>query len=609
MDEVGAVEPLPPADPWCLLDGAAVLIVHLEPTGRVRWVNRTFEQRTRWSGAEVIGREPTATFLAGRAPGPRARGTDARLGQPDAGALAPVLRTRGGGELRVEWHTSPLHDAAGRALGRIAVGVEVTPCCEVERARAEREPDARRTHAVLSDAQRIAQIGSWELDVASDELVWSEEIFRIFELDATRFGASYQAFLEAIHPEDRQVVDGAYTTAREHRTPYDIVHRLQMPDGRIKWVHERCETIYDAEGRALRSIGTVQDVTSRVIAEQAAALHTAAIESSINAIAFADLEGRLTYVNQSFVSLWGYAQRDDVVGRNASELWSDPRGAGAVLGTDVDEAWSGEVTACRADRTVRVLQASTHLVRDVFGRPAALMASFIDLSARIEAERQLATRLREKEVLLREIHHRVKNNLQIISSLLHFEAKKHGARATPQAFAELRERLLAMTLVHEKLYQAKDLALIDFSDYARSLVRALTATVGHAHAVRVETTADAIALPIELALPAGMIICELVTNVLKYAFPDGRDGVAAVSARRCGERVILTVADDGIGFPDGFELRDERSFGLALVRALVAQLAGEITATNRGGAHVVVSFPAPAPTPASAPSPRGADHV
>jgi len=475
------------------------------------------------------------------------------------------------------------------------VAVDLTPRSQHERALTEPERALVHSQQRLADAQRIAKIGSWELDVASNELVWSDEIFRIFELDPTRFGASYEAFLDAIHPDDRQVVDAAYTTALKSKTPYDVVHRLQMPDGRIKWVHERCETTYDDEGNAIRSVGTVQDVTSRVAAEQAAALNTAAIESSINAIAFADLAGRLTYVNPSFVSLWGYQHRDDLVGRTASELWDHPTGACAALAaTDLPGGWSGEVTAWCADGSSRVLQISTHLVRDVFGRPAALMASFIDLSHRIEIERQLAAQLREKEVLLREIHHRVKNNLQIISSLLHFEARKSRVRPTPQAFTELRERLLAMTLVHEKLYQAENLAVVDFSDYVSSLVRALSGSFDRRHAIRFEACSDAVQLPIEQAMPAGMIVCELVTNVLKYAFPDGRAGVATVSTRVSGGRVELVVADDGVGFPDRFALRDEHSFGLELVRSLVAQLEGELELANLGGARVVVSFPAAA---------------
>lgn len=124
------------------------------------------------------------------------------------------------------------------------------------------------TEAQLKEAQRLAHLGSWELDLASSHLKWSDEIYRIFEIDPERFDASYEAFVAAIHPEDRDKVDAAYRNSLETRQPYQITHRLRMPDGRIKHVHERCNTHYDAAGAPLRSLGTVQDVTQNVLLEE-----------------------------------------------------------------------------------------------------------------------------------------------------------------------------------------------------------------------------------------------------------------------------------------------------------------------------------------------------
>lgn len=122
--------------------------------------------------------------------------------------------------------------------------------------------------AQLAEAQRIAQLGSWELELTSNTLRWSEEIFRIFEIDPQAFGATYEAFLDAIHPEDRDMVNQAYGNSLAMQTPYEIEHRLLMPDGRVKYVHERCETRFDPSGKALRSLGTVQDVSARRQAEE-----------------------------------------------------------------------------------------------------------------------------------------------------------------------------------------------------------------------------------------------------------------------------------------------------------------------------------------------------
>lgn len=118
-----------------------------------------------------------------------------------------------------------------------------------------------------SEALRLAGIGNWSLDAASGHLYWSEVIFEIFEIDPARFGASYETFLALVHPDDRATVDQAFRESVSARTPYDITHRLLLPDGRVKHVHERGETFYDDAGTPIRSIGTVQDVSARVEAE------------------------------------------------------------------------------------------------------------------------------------------------------------------------------------------------------------------------------------------------------------------------------------------------------------------------------------------------------
>lgn len=132
----------------------------------------------------------------------------------------------------------------------------------------ERTSELNESKIRLQEAQRLAQIGNWELDLSRNKLIWSDEIYRIFELDPDSFCASYETFLNAIHPEDRAKVEAAFAESINNRSPYSIEHRLMLPDGRIKFVHERGATYYDSKGRALRSVGTVQDVTVRRQAEE-----------------------------------------------------------------------------------------------------------------------------------------------------------------------------------------------------------------------------------------------------------------------------------------------------------------------------------------------------
>lgn len=142
----------------------------------------------------------------------------------------------------------------------------------------------RESEARLNQAQQTAHIGNWELDLVRDKLYWSEEIYRIFEIDRDRFSPSYEGFLNALHPEDRDAVNQAYTHSLETRVPYEITHRLLMRDGRVKWVTERCDSYFDAAGRPVRSVGTVQDVTGQKLAEMEQEWQFHNLQSLLNAI-------------------------------------------------------------------------------------------------------------------------------------------------------------------------------------------------------------------------------------------------------------------------------------------------------------------------------------
>ncbi len=133
----------------------------------------------------------------------------------------------------------------------------------------EMEEKLRKSELSLAEAQRMAHLGNWELDLVTNVLRWSDEIFRIFEIDPKTFGASYEAFLDTVHPDDREMVNQAYSDSLKDKTPYNIVHRLLMPDGRVKYVEESCETVFDEQSNPLRSIGTVQDITEKKQAELA----------------------------------------------------------------------------------------------------------------------------------------------------------------------------------------------------------------------------------------------------------------------------------------------------------------------------------------------------
>lgn len=183
------------------------------------------------------------------------------------------------------------------------------------------EKDLRISAESLNDAQRIAHIGSWRLDLLTNELSWSDEVFHLFEIDSNQYAVTYDAILNAIHPEDRDAVSRAYSESLRNRTPYEVTHRLLMSDGRIKWVRERCKTDFDSKGKPLRSLGTIQDITELKDAEESLRKLSLAVEQSPSSILITDLDANIEFANEALVRATGYSL-DEVIGQNPRLLKS-----------------------------------------------------------------------------------------------------------------------------------------------------------------------------------------------------------------------------------------------------------------------------------------------
>lgn len=210
-----------------------------------------------------------------------------------------------------------------------------------------------------------------------------------------------------------------------------------------------------------------------------------------------------------------------------------------------------------------------------------------------DANSRLSGSLEEKSVLLKEIHHRVKNNLQVISSLLNLQAGAIKDPVALQAFTESRSRVRSMSLIHEKLYQSQDLARIDFGDYIKALTGGLLASFGgKSSAVRIAVDVEGIMVPVDSAVPCGLIVNELVTNCFKYAFGNPASGEIRIGMKRTPEAQLqLTVADNGAGFPKDVDFRNTESLGLQLVITLTEQLDGTIALRNGSGTAFEITFP------------------
>jgi PAS domain S-box-containing protein len=253
-----------------------------------------------------------------------------------------------------------------------------------------------------------------------------------------------------------------------------------------------------------------------------------------------------------------------------------------------------EIRARRKDGTEFPAEASISKVQ--VGGHAMFTVILRDVTDRVLTEDRIRASLREKDALLKEIHHRVKNNLQVVSSLLGLQSRVVSDPETRKMFQESQNRIHSMALLHESLYQSQSLSQINFPEYIRQLAAHLFHSYGvAADRIHLRTDLDNLLLHLDAAMPCGLIINELVSNSLKYAFPDGRKGEIRIELREYADRTArLLVADNGVGLTADVDWVNTRSLGLRLVRTLAQQLNAKIEVNSSAGMEVRLAFAAAA---------------
>lgn len=320
------------------------------------------------------------------------------------------------------------------------------------------------------------------------------------------------------------------------------------------------------------------------------------VELSFDAIAI-HREGEIVYINATGAELFGASSPEELVGKpilgfvHPDQLEIAKARMLQTIGGRI--APLGEEKLIRLDGTG--VDAEVVGVPIIYQGQPAVQVVIRDITARKRAEEQIKASLEEKEVLLQEVHHRVKNNLQVISSLLYLQSKNVKDQQAFEILQDSQNRVRSMTLVHEQLYQSKDLARIDFAEYVENLVGGLFRSYGvHPNVIKLEIHVDDVSLGIDTVIPCGLILNELVSNSLKHAFPDGREGKICIELCSDDEgECSLTVSDNGVGLPKDLDFRNTESLGLQLVNTLVGQLDGSIELDSDGGTAFEIIFAEP----------------
>lgn len=342
-------------------------------------------------------------------------------------------------------------------------------------------------------------------------------------------------------------------------------------------------TIHDREPRESRTELRYQHLVEQI----PAVVFTAALDGGLYDIYVSpQIEGMLGYPQAQWVSnpvLWYERLHPDDRHKLDEEF-----ARGCVTGGP----FRADCRFLTRDDTVVWVHGEARLIRDARGAPLLLQGVAFDITETKHAEEVARASLREKETLLKEIHHRVKNNLQVTSSLLKLQAERIEDESAKRALREGQGRIRSMALVHELLYRSKDLGNVDLGEYVRDLMRQLL----RSHAVepsrvRIETKLAAVPLAIDVAVPCGLILNELVSNALKHAFPERRRGSITVELRRSEGFDELVVEDDGVGMPAGVDFLAGTTLGLRLVQTLADQIEGRLSAHSNGGTVVRLEIP------------------
>ena len=356
--------------------------------------------------------------------------------------------------------------------------------------------------------------------------------------------------------------------------------------------------------RVSNPLVTELEVRTRLLEETVAALgrseeyFRSTFELAGVGIAQLSLDGKLSSVNQRICEITGYSA-EEIKGLSFQEITypedldTDREYARQLLVGEIDR-YSMEKRYIRKDASVIWVNLTGSLVRDGDGNPQHFIAVVEDITARRDAETALKRSLDEKEVLLREIHHRVKNNMQVISSLLSLQAANIEDASLRKLFMESQGRVRAMALIHEILYDSGDLSNIDVKKYVSRLVTSLTRMFGtDAGRTRVTVESQDVTLGIDAMVACGLALSELITNSLKYAFPDGRDGEISIEVFSVPEGgVKLVVRDNGIGLPADLDIRATKTMGMGLVVSLIEkQLRGQLEIESSHGTCFTIVIP------------------
>jgi PAS domain S-box-containing protein len=478
----------------------------------------------------------------------------------------------------------------------------------VDRTKAENE--RKKMASLLKEAEQLTHTGVWEWDVSQQTSTWSEEVYRLHGItpeDYPNESHELKPFsLSCYLPEDRLILEKALALCVESGTPYELELRFQPYQGTLKWVRTIGKPVYE-HGQVMRVRGYIMDITARKNAQLELQKQRGLLEISQTTAHLGSFEYDLEtdthiWTHESF-NIFGLQDQLNAPGNKAYREMIHPEDVERVREAYQNSLASGEdfnqiYRIRRADGELRYIHNLGVPLYDAAGKIIQFIGTFQDITERKYLDLALQKSLQEKEVLLREVHHRVKNNLAAILGLIEMERYSTTGTEMETMLSDLGSRIKSIATVHETLYKSDDLSKIYFQDYLEALIENLNTSMRRDDPVRMIIEAADVELDLNLAVPCGLIINELITNALKHAFPadwitqaKGEQAEIQVTVQQNEQDYLLIVTDNGIGFPPDVDLHAASTLGLRLVRMLGEhQLGGKLSLQRNNGTSITLTF-------------------
>ncbi|MFL5753536.1 MAG: PAS domain S-box protein, partial [Bacteroidia bacterium] len=451
---------------------------------------------------------------------------------------------------------------------------------------------------------------------SGDQLIWS--VNRNIALTSFNKNYSDAIFdLYEVYPEINRDIERPKTmfTTEEYHGFWDEKYEEVFEGKSVEFVTERMNKkgvkkyrqvylhpIYDENKNVVEVSGMAYDITELRFYEQETikqgAKLKAIFDSGSHMIWSIDRSFMITSSNENFNKTFRFSTGDNLSDYTQKDKHSDKvdpeerkmraeKYARAFKG----ESQHFEVKLFNEDGTAYWAEVFLEPVYDNNGEVYELSGIAHNITERKTAEEQIRQSLKEKEVLLKEVHHRVKNNLQVISSILNLQSTYARDSSTLNLLKECQNRIKSMAFIHESLYQTKDFTEINFSEYVLVLVKNLMHSYSSIdNRIKTRFEVENLLLNLDTSIPCGLIVNELVSNALKYAFPDNKEGYIFVQLKREKNKIVLSISDNGIGLPKDLDYRNTESLGLQLVVTLVEQIGGEIAINTEKGTNFTITF-------------------